>query len=440
MTSLFRYLNDQNVPYCAVGDVGGLSQRVESDVDLVVGPGMMRRIPDVLSSFCAVHGTHLVQAIWHEQTAIFFVIAWKGTADELLLLQLDICGDYMREGRLLLGADLMLMGRYRPEDEHGEPEAFFVPRASSGFMYYLLKKVEKQRLDDRHGVYLSDRWHADAERAQMLVQNTWPEALSKIIMAAARTNRWHVVRAVLPELRAALHRQKRISLRLRTGEAARKVRRIRYPAGLMVAFYGPDGSGKSTVIDRVATDLLPAFWHSEWIHLRPGLGIRSRRSVPVDDPHGQPPRNPLASAAKLLYYVLDYVVGYALSVFPSRAKATMVIFDRYYHDLLVDPIRYRYSGPAWLIRGFARIIPAPDLSVFLDAPPDVLQRRKQEVSFSECERQRHAYLNLASRIAHSRVVDASRPLSEVVAAAEDAILLEMEERVRGRLQSQGGLA
>lgn len=430
---LFRYLDDEHVPYCAAGDVALLSERADTDVDLVVSPATLPCIPDLLARFCAAHGVRLVQAIRHEQTACFFVIAGRIAHDQIFFLQLDICGDYMRDGRLLLRADLLLEGRYRTKDGPGELEGFYVPPVSAAFMYYLLKRVEKQHLDDRHGVYLSDRWHEDPEQAQIHVQETWPEVLSATLIAAAWRNQWQEVRAVLPVLRAMLHRRRRMSLRLRAGEAKRKIRRIRYPAGLMVAFFGPDGCGKSTVIGRVRETLLPAFWHADHIHLRPGLGTRSRRSIPVENPHGQPPRNPVASVAKLFYYAFDYVVGYGWTVFPRNVQATLVMFDRYYHDLLVDPRRYRYGGPRWLGKSLARIVPDPELSIFLDAPPDVLQRRKQEVPFSECERQRHAYLDLALGLPHSRIVDASRPLPEVMAEVEDAILHEMETRLRRRL-------
>ena len=39
--------------------------------------------------------------------------------------------------------------------------------------------------------------------------------------------------------------------------------------------------------------------------------------------------------------------------------------------------------------------PGPDLVILLDAPPEVLQSRTQEVAHREVERQRAAYLQLA---------------------------------------------
>jgi hypothetical protein len=58
----------------------------------------------------------------------------------------------------------------------------------------------------------------------------------------------------------------------------------------------------------------------------------------------------------------------------------------------------------------------------LDAPVEVLQRRKQEVTPKEGARQRTAYLKLMQSLPNSYIVDASQPLDEVVAKVKEIIL------------------
>ena len=62
-----------------------------------------------------------------------------------------------------------------------------------------------------------------------------------------------------------------------------------------------------------------------------------------------------------------------------------MLFDRYHGDLLVDPRRYRYGGPMSLARLIVRFMPQPDLVFFLDATPEILLARKQEVSHAALE-------------------------------------------------------
>jgi thymidylate kinase len=192
--------------------------------------------------------------------------------------------------------------------------------------------------------------------------------------------------------------------------------------GIMIAVLGPDGSGKSSVIAALAAACAPAFAQTVCLHLRPGLlPSADPGTVPVEDPHGKEPYGWLRSALKLAYYVVDYAVGYHWRIRPVLRQAGLVIFDRYYHDLLVDPKRYRYAGPPWLARWAARVIPGPDLFVLLDAPPDVLQRRKREVPFAETRRQCDAYRALIERCPKGRIVDATQPLETVVSEVQHAL-------------------
>jgi thymidylate kinase len=94
---------------------------------------------------------------------------------------------------------------------------------------------------------------------------------------------------------------------------------------------------------------------------------------------------------------------------------TVLICDRYYHDLLVDPMRYRYGGPSWIARLIGRLMPQPELWVLLDAPADVLQARKQEVTWKESARQRQEYAVFVSRQRKHVIVDAAQPLDKMVA-------------------------
>jgi thymidylate kinase len=160
-------------------------------------------------------------------------------------------------------------------------------------------------------------------------------------------------------------------------------------------------------------------------HLKPRLVIPQRGEAVtiVVDPHGKPPRSALVSLAKIFVWLME---EWYANLFQNQ-KNVLLICDRYYHDLLVDPKRYRYGGPQWAAKLVGKLIPQPRLWVLLDAPTEVLRARKQEVPLEETTRQHQAYLAFVRNQRNHAIVDASQPLDKVIADAEHAITGAMSE-------------
>jgi thymidylate kinase len=188
-----------------------------------------------------------------------------------------------------------------------------------------------------------------------------------------------------------------------------------------IAFLGCDGSGKSAVLDRLTDRFQMQGWNVVRGHWRPvATTLEKPDTSGADDPHGKQPRGGAASFAKLGWLWLNWWIGW-LGSLRQASRSGVVLFDRYHADLLVDPRRYRYGGPMWIARGASRLMPQPDLVIFLDADPDTLLSRKQEVGREALQESRNAYLQLAASNPKVQVVDASKPLTEVVDAVDALI-------------------
>lgn len=183
-----------------------------------------------------------------------------------------------------------------------------------------------------------------------------------------------------------------------------------------IAFLGCDGSGKSAVIGELTAKLEREGSKVRTGHWRPQAfapDANQAMMTTADDPHGQVPRSGLMSVAKLAWLFANWWVGWFRGL-RRDAGGGYVVFDRYHGDLLVDPKRYRYGGPMVLARWASRLMPQPDLVFFLDAEPEVLLSRKQEVSNEALIASRAAYLQLTTTHPRFRVIDASQPLADVV--------------------------
>lgn len=182
-----------------------------------------------------------------------------------------------------------------------------------------------------------------------------------------------------------------------------------------IAFLGCDGSGKSTVIAGVTECLISSGIPVKTGHWRPtpfSIDSTAPRSA-ADAPHGEPPRGLASSVLKLAWLWINWWVAWFRYLGKERQQG-MLLFDRYHGDLLVDPRRYRYGGPMWMARAFSRLMPQPDHVFYLDAPPEVLLSRKQEVDSASLIRSRNAYLKLCSQSSCFHVIDASEPVETVV--------------------------
>jgi thymidylate kinase len=427
-----QVLEEAGAPYCILAGYDEYPEAIASDVDFMVPPGWIDRLPALMAVAAARSRAHLIQCIRHETTAAYFVIA-RLDGSSVSYLHPDASSDYRRHGRRWLDAEAVLENRRR------HARGFWVPAPADAFAYYLIKKIDKgERLQAEQAGQLTRRYLEDAAGGSRVLRELFPAGLALQLESAAKSGAW----SSMPSLALLGDAMQRRGPREPLGSRIKQVKadcrrlldRIAQPTGLHIVFLGPDGSGKSSLISRVSSEMSRAFRHVHYQHLRPGVLSRPADSGAVTDPHAKPARGPVGSMLKLVYFWLDFAVAEYLWLRPRKIRSTLLVFDRYYHDILADPLRYRYDAPLGLARWLGRGVPQPDLVFILDAPSDVLRRRKQEIPEAEGLRQRGAYLALKAEFRQSRVIDVSQPLEQVVAEVLRHIIAAQAVRTTRRLR------
>lgn len=185
-------------------------------------------------------------------------------------------------------------------------------------------------------------------------------------------------------------------------------------AGPVIAVVGPDGAGKGTVI-RELRERVPLATATVY------LGARRRAPQPPAPPAGDGTRDgngvPLPGSLRQVAFVLRNAARTWRRLLPAYARAwrgAIVLCDRHPLELLaIQPDR----APAAevLERLLVRLIPRPDAIVVLDAPADVLYRRKPEHPVERLERWRAAY------------AESLKPLGAVEVGTTDSLDLTMAQ-------------
>lgn len=194
-----------------------------------------------------------------------------------------------------------------------------------------------------------------------------------------------------------------------------------------IVFLGPDGVGKTTLLRQISADLAPLFAFQEIYRWRPGWIAPTHH--PACLPHSKPMRGFRGSITYLLFSAADFFGGYLFEIRRRMCAPALVIFDRYYHDLLIDPKRYRYNGPMWPARILGKLIPPRNVFFFvLDAEENAIFARKQQLSLEEIKRQRAAYRGFARTKRNSVVIETDQPISRCREQALEAVLQHLAER------------
>ena len=106
-----------------------------------------------------------------------------------------------------------------------------------------------------------------------------------------------------------------------------------------------------------------------------------------------------------------------------------VIADRYVYDTMVNmgvSLDYSADRVACTVRRFLRLCITPDAVIYLDAPPEVVLQRKDDIPSLEYEKRRRAcYLALAGKFGFIWL-DATLPLEELKAQLEKKLVLLFE--------------
>lgn len=371
-------LLNKEANYAVLRNFEGLPDKNNSrDIDIIITRDSYKKVKDLLVTLIDNSGWKIITYL-HSDRLISYVCATT-TEEQTDIIQWDFFFDTSVWGILLMSAD-----------------EFLANKKFNGFLYYIDTDgqfLDKYLYNRAVGSKYPEKYRATREAAEHL-----PAVEKKIkeIFGCNNVAECDKKSGKSLILKALWHNLKKRPLALIWGIIYFLYtfigNYICSRTGFSIGFTGPDGSGKTTVIEMLLERIAPVFGTAhKYYHFRPMLfgnlgevahsaGIKKEVDRNYDKPHRGGKTGKINSLLRLAYYSTDYIIGYFLKIKTVTRITRVVVFDRYFTDIICDSRRSRiYLSREFLYCWKRLFIPSLNYNILFTASCSTILARKREL-------------------------------------------------------------
>lgn len=351
---------------------------VKSDLDLAIHKSELVKIENYISNHLSVNHYVIVNKSFMSTIKIYF--------NDNSFLSIDLIHDFIRKGHRYLDITTVLENAKieknvkRPNllDDIQYAQHFYtlnnssIPKKYQGIFYHSLLYENKKHTYLTH---FNENYNSKITN----IKQTFNFSIDKKKMIKKYISKQYLF-SFSSIVKQHLNYLKDILIDLKQNK------------GFIVTFSGVDGAGKTTIIEIVKAQFEQKY-RKEVILLRHRPGIfpilsaikyGGSKNAELEATNRLPRqgqnKNKLSSLIRFSYYFLDYLIGQIYIYFKYILRGKVVIYDRYYYDFINDSKRSNIRLKREFIKSLFRFIYKPSFNFYLYNDPEVILKRKKELS------------------------------------------------------------
>jgi len=408
--SFFNNLDNKNLKYAVLRNYELLPDDNNSkDVDIVIMPNELQRVIEILKETAKNTG---YQLIWtNELDYLGGFVFVKIEDSNIYSVKIDLFNGFKWRGcsyinhNVILESAIKYNGFKVPIKAH---EAFIM------IVYYILyaKTIKSKYLELIHTNAIQN-----IKAFKHITEITFPTVLAKQILEFVEKDKIIELVSLRKEIRSSV-----INYNIKNEPIVRNFYKhikteywTRNTFGALIAFSGPDGAGKSTLVDAVMElfcsfdingDIIPHHLLTKNIpslHKLPGAPKKYAKQD-YTKPYQAKTAGLLSSTVRTAYYYFAFLLDRIIYIKKELKDNKIVVFDRYYTDLIADPVRIRIGLNKSLVQSIFSTLPTPDFTFVILADKEKILSRKDELKEDKLVELLIAYESLPAIVPNCKVL------------------------------------
>jgi len=402
----FKFLNKKQINYFLLGYNNQFPNKIFSDIDLYIDFKDFTDLKKIVLGFCNNYGLRINNVIRHEFNSFYFILN-KKIKKKNFYIKLDICNSYVANSRKLI--DFKSAKKIK---KNYKSFYYFVLDDYYNIYYYFLKKIIKNDFNEKQFFILKETYSKLKSqyfinffgfKAYKIFSDCFTNANYKIFLKKKDNVYKKIIKLNYFNY---IHFFKKLFFR------------YKYKTGLHVAILGIDGSGKTTQINLIQNSNLKYSFRNVFTQ---HLFGKKRLNKKINKPYMLKNYGYFLSFIKITYLYLSFLYNFLTKLYFKKICSTLIINDRYFEDIIVDPQRYRIGKFNFVLKYLYIFLPKPDVTFFLKTKSKILSKRKNEVKNTRLNSLTKNYSDFCKKNKYIKVINADQKIEKINILLENLI-------------------